>query len=194
MKNITSLFFLLLAIGCADKEVGIAQNLSMYDSPLIDADVALKNPYELTMNVRPTGANEYSLIASMKLFGGSFYVSPLSKGDFSGKFTVEVESNDFLKLGDVITETPSSKEVFDPHPFVNSKVNWVQRDTENDYEIALTTTKDFQVSGWVRFTIEPKCTFEEIPFEIISKNGVLTVQQYPKLDKRTCGEPDEPID
>ena len=115
-------------------------------------------------------------------------MSPFSTGDFSGKFTLTIDDNSYLNLGYEILESPRSKEVFDPHPFVNGKVNWVQENTRYVYPITLSNNEDFKVRGWIRFTIEPKCTFEEIPFDIICEAGTVRVQQYPKLNKTSCSE------
>jgi hypothetical protein len=38
---------------------------SMYYSPLIDAEIALNNPYELTYKVVQTGADQYKLVTNM---------------------------------------------------------------------------------------------------------------------------------
>ena len=185
----------LFTTSCTNQEAPIVSHgASMYDSPLIVEHQAMNNPYELSLELNPGNVvNDYSLIASMKLFGGSFYVSPFATGDFSGKFTLEIEQNNHLKLGQEIIETPPSREVFDPHPFVNGKVNWVQENTTYNYQVSVTSLQDFKVTGWVRFTIEPKCTYEEIPFDVVSKDGKVWVQQYPKLDKTTCKEANQPL-
>lgn len=188
MKKILLLTLLPFSIGCAKQEPTVTPlAASMYHSPLIVEHVAMDHPYDLNLRITTRGTNEHNLTASMKLYGGSFYVSPFTTGDFSGKFTVELDDNDYVILGDDIIETPRSKEVFDPHPFINGKVNWVQENTSYHYPVTLNTTEDFKVSGWIRFTIEPKCTFEEIPFDIINEAGQLSILQYPKLDKRSCG-------
>ena len=193
MKKILLLTLLPFSIGCAKQEPIVTPLAeSMYHSPLIVEHVALDHPYDLNLSLTTKSKNEHNLTASMELHGGSFYVSPFATGDFLGKFTVKLDDNNYVKLGDDIIETPRSKEVFDPHPFVNGKVNWVQENTSYHYPVILKTTEDFKVSGWIRFTIEPKCTFEEIPFDIINEAGQLRIQQYPKLDKRTCGTTNRP--
>ena len=186
MKNILLILFGTALMACSDKEVTTAQSLSMYHSPMIDTEIAMDNPYRLTLDLETVENGSHHLVANMDLFGGSFYVSPHATGDFKGKFAVEVPQNEHVILGDDFTESPCSKEVFDPHPFVNGLVNWVQEDTEYHYPLSMNTDQDFKVSGFIRFTIEPKCTLEEIPFDIICENGQLRVQRYPALDKRTC--------
>jgi len=150
----------------------------MYDSPLIDREVALNNPYELTFDIEKVKGDQYSMVTTMKLFGGSFYVSPNSTRDFKGRFTIEIADNDNLILGDDFIETPRSKEVFDPHQFVNGPVNWVQEDTRYHHQLTVTSQEDFEVGGKIIFTIEPKCTLEEIPFLIKYKSGVFTIEKW----------------
>lgn len=187
MKNIIKLVALLSVIGCTEKDTLVsAQDTRMYNSPAIDPAMANDHPYDLSLQVEDAGMNEYSLLIRMNLFGGSFFVSPHANGTFSGRFSVALEENDNVYLGEDFIETPLSKEVFDPHPFVDGKVNWVAENTVYDYPLKVLSNRDFKVNGMIRFTIEPKCTLEEIPFSISSEGGKVTVQRYPKLDKRTC--------
>jgi hypothetical protein len=179
MKNILTYFFLALVVSCAPKEQDVnAQSLSMYDSPLIDAEVALKKPYELNFEVEKVGDVGYQMIATIKLFGGSFYVSPHSTTDFKGKFRIEIAPNENLILGNDFVETPRSKEVIDPHPFVDGPVNWVSVDTKYEYPLIIRSEEDFDIGGKIIFTIEPKCTLEEIPVMFKFRSGVLTVEPW----------------
>lgn len=179
MKYIIIFLCLSLTVACTEKTTTTSnQNVSMYDSPLIDRQVAFNNPYELTFDIEKGKDDQYSMVTTMKLFGGSFYVSPHSTRDFTGRFTIELAEYDNLELGDDFIETPRSKEVFDPHQFVNGLVNWVQEDTRYDYQLTLKSQEDFEVGGKIIFTIEPKCTLEEIPFIIKYKSGVLTIEKW----------------
>lgn len=179
MKNILAYFFLALAVSCTTKEPEAnAQSLSIYDSPLIDHEVALKNPYQLKFEMNHAGENQYSLIISIKLFGGSFYVSPHSTTDFKGKFRAEIAPNEDLILGSGFIETPRSKEVIDPHRFVNGPVNWVTEDTKYEFPLIIRSEDDFDIGGKIIFTIEPKCTLEEIPVMFKYRSGVLTIEPW----------------
>lgn len=184
MKNTIVLFFLSLSVACAQKELATSPepaipvlNVSMYDSPLIDKEVVINHPYELAFEVQKTG-DQYTMITTMKLFGGSFYVSPHSKRDFKGKFTIEIAPNENLKLGSDFIETPRSEEVIDPHPFVGGPVNWVKEDTRYEHSLTVMATEDFEIGGKIFFTIEPKCTLEVIPIMFKYKSGVLTIEEW----------------
>ena len=187
MKNIICLFFLSLTVACTVNEPTTSKpataeaqvlNVSMYHSPLINKEIAIGHPYELAFEIQKTQDDQYELITTMKLFGGSFYVSPHSSGDFSGKFTIEVAPNDNLKIGADFVETPRSKEVIDPHPFVNGPVNWVKEDTRYEHRLIINAQEDFDIGGKIFFTIEPKCTLEIIPLMFKYKSGVLTVEKW----------------
>jgi hypothetical protein len=179
MKYIIAFFFISLTVACTEKlTTASTPNVSMYDSPLIDREVALNNPYELTFDIEKEKDDQYSMVTNMKLFGGSFFVSPHSTRDFSGRFTIELADNYHLTLGEDFKETPRSKEVIDPHQFVNGPVNWVQEDTKYEYQLNVTSQEDFDVGGKIIFTIEPKCTLEEIPFMIKFRSGVLTIEEW----------------
>ena len=120
MKNIICLFLLSLTLSCAEKKATASiestapvLKVSMYDVPLSDRARAINNPYELTYEVKKTGKDQYSLITTMKLFGGSFYVSPHSTRDFSGKFRIEVAPNENLK------DFPNSNSPITPPPIAD---------------------------------------------------------------------------
>ena len=185
MKNVITFFFLVLIVSCAQKELATSReptipvlNVSMYDSPLIDREIAIDHPYELAFEVEKTGEDQYTMITTMKLFGGSFYVSPHSKHDFKGKFTIEIAENNNLKLGTDFIETPRSKEVIDQHAFVDGPVNWVKEDTKYEHQLTVMSKEDFEIGGKIFFTIEPKCTLEEIPVMFKYRSGVLTIERW----------------
>ena len=185
MKYIIAFITLTLAVACTENETPTSIEAShpvpegsMYDSPSIVREIALNNPYEISYNVEKTTDRQYNLITTMKLFGGSFYVSPHSTGDFIGKFRIEIVPNDYLILGSDFIETPRSKEVHDPHPFVDGLVNWVNEDTRYEHHLTVITQDDFDIRGKIIFTIEPKCTLEEISVIFKYRSGVLRIEKW----------------
>jgi len=153
------------------------RSVSMYDSPLIDPLIAKEHPYDLEFALEKIDGTHYTLITSMKLFGGSFYVSPHSTQDFKGKFSVELADHKNVVIGLKFNEIPWSIEEIDQHQFVNGPVNWVKVDTKYEHTLTITSKEDFDVGGKYRFTIEPKCTMEEIPFIIKFRSGVLSIEK-----------------
>ncbi len=190
MKNLTLLFCLSFTLACAQKEKATTDAkvpynpstpvlaVSMYNSPDIDHEIAKNNPYKVDFKVEQTDDGQYKLMTLIEVYGGSFYVSPHSTRDFKGKFRVEIAPNKNLLLGNEFVETPRSKEVIDPHQFVNGPVNWVSENTRYDHPLILNTKEDFQIGGKIVFVIEPKCTLEEIPLMFKYKDGILTVEPW----------------
>jgi len=152
--------------------------VSMYDSPLIDHDIAMSHPYDIDFKVEPTEDAKFKMVTAVKLYGGSFFISPHSTGDFKGGFRVEVAPNNDLSIGTDVLETPRSETVIDQHPFINGPVNWVTKDTKYEHPLQLHTDKDFMIGGKLIFVIEPKCTLEEVLIMFKYKDGVLTVEPW----------------
>lgn len=134
-------------------------------------------PYTIEFDIMESHTGLPTLIVDMKLADGSHYVSPHSTGDFSGKFSVYFEEGSELDLRDPFVETPRSYEIYDPHPLVRGNVNLVRVDTHYEYPLQIDAKGDFETIGTVRFTIEPRCTLEQISFVIKRKDGKLTIEK-----------------
>lgn len=134
-------------------------------------------PYTIHFDIVEKVPGQIVLVVDMKLADGSHFVSPYSSDRFSGRFRLSLDENAPLVLAGQFTETPRTVEIFDPHPFVNGLVNWVHKDTRYEYPMQQNTSGDVEVSGVVGFTIEPRCTYEQIPFVIQRKEGELTVNK-----------------
>lgn len=151
---------------------------SMYESPLIDREIAINHPYDVNFRVEQSADGLFNLVTEVKLYGGSFYVSPQSGSDFKGRFRIEVALNNNLEIGSDFLEIPQSETVIDPHQFVHGPVNWVIEDTRYYHPLKLNTKEDFEIGGKMIFVIEPKCTLEEIPIIFKYKNGELRVEKW----------------
>ena len=134
-----------------------------------DQDYTLYFDIETAKDQKPT------LVITVELHDGSYYISPYAKKDFKGKFYMDLGSYADLDFDGDIIETPRSFEVFDYHPFVDGNVNWVRVNTTYTQPLKILSEDDFEVFGRVRFTIEPRCTLEEIPFAISIEDGVMKV-------------------
>lgn len=130
--------------------------------------------YTLHFEIKNAKSNP-QLVISIKLHNNSYFVSPYAKRDFKGKFYMDLGSYKHLNFKDDIIETPRSVEEFDSHTFVNGVVNWVRVNTTYKQSLHIKSQEDFVVFGRVRFTIEPRCTLEEIPFGLSYQNGVITL-------------------
>ena len=135
-------------------------------------------PYVIKFDMKPLQTGVYDLVIDMQLHNDAYFVSPNAKRDFSGKFTVHINDAVQLKILSGLIETPRSVEEYDEHPFVNGFVNWVRVDTKYNQQIQRTTDDDFQVMGYVQFTIEPRCSLEKIPFIIKYKEGKMVAELF----------------
>ncbi len=149
--------------------------------------IKLKNPeitngltvndkdYTLHFEIEKPNDRNHTLVIDIELHNESHFISPNAKRYFSGKFHLDLESNKVLDFEDNLIEIPLSVEVIDPHPFVRGLVNWVRVNTTYRQPLVVKLQKEFVVSGRLQFTIEPRCTFEEIPFAISYQDGVMKI-------------------
>jgi len=129
--------------------------------------------YTLHFSLEKSKSQQHALVVTMELHNDSYFVSPNSKGDFKGKFRGDFGTNESIEFYRGFVEIPLSIEEFDPHPFVRGTVNWVREDTTYKQLLRLKTSENFQVFGRIIFTIEPRCTLEQIPFSIVYEDGEL---------------------
>lgn len=132
--------------------------------------------YTSIIRVDKQSDDEYVLSIQMNLKKDAYFVSPNAKRDFSGKFTIVLTEADKLKLSKAIVETPLSKEELDSHPFVDGLVNWVRVDTNYKQTLTVLSKENFEVYGYIQFTIEPRCTLEKIPFILSYVDGKLSLK------------------
>jgi hypothetical protein len=130
-------------------------------------------PYILDLAIEMDINENVYLVATIDFINGSYVASPFSNDDFKGKFRLETAPSELFAIDELIEEFPRSSETIDPEN--NSAVNWVREKTTYKRLIHLNTNTDFKLGGKATFTIEPSCTFEEIPFMISCKNGYLSV-------------------
>ncbi len=133
-------------------------------------------PYKLHLKIDALENNLYDLVVRVNLKKGCYYVSPNSKRDFTGVFKLILKESDQLQKTAQLTETPRSVEEYDPHPYVDGYVNWVRQTTTYNQQLKLKGEDNFKVSGMIQFTIEPRCSLEQIPFIISYENGKMTVE------------------
>ena len=179
MNKLILLLLAFISIACVtDNQQSITnKDISKFEQPktiilseVINIDDEL---YNLQIKIGRTESSTYNLMVSMELKNDSYFVSPNSKRDFKGKFFIDLGSYSHLEFKGDIIETPRSVEEFDPHPFVNGYVNWVRINTTYKQSLQIKSLDDFKVFGRIRFTIEPRCSLEEIPFAISYENGIM---------------------
>ena len=130
--------------------------------------------YDLKIKIE-TKNNKHSLVFSMELKNDSYFMSPNAKGNFTGKFYYDLGTYDKIGFNKGVIETPISIKEIDVYS--NESVNWVRKNTTYEQGLNLKSKEDFEIYGRVKFTIEPRCTLEIIPFMISYKSGKLTIKE-----------------
>lgn len=185
MNPFFAFFLLLTIVSCKSDKPQLQAAIANIETPMPEYSVTEEvdiysvwsaEDYELKLEINKLENEVYDLVISMYLKDGSHYVSPNAKRDFKGKFTVQFNESDMLKIVSDLIETPPSVEEFDPHPFVNGNVNWVRENTSYNQKLQPTVDNDFMVEGLIQFTIEPRCTLEKIPFFIKYEAGQMRVE------------------
>jgi len=170
-----SLFILFVIINgminTNNPSISIENNLVSNENIIINDD-----QYELQIKIEPLN-NDYNLIIEMKPKKGAHFISPSEQKSFSGKFHMDLGSYKDVEFINCLAEIPMSKNEFGPKPkvFGAENVKWIHQNTTYSRILKLKTKEDFEVFGRIQFTIEPRCTFEEIPFAISYKNGKMSL-------------------
>jgi hypothetical protein len=161
------------------KEIASAEvnlPLNPYETISFKEPYSPHSPYHLDLKIEKTETDENQLSIFITLKGDAHFVSPHAKRDFKGKFSMTLEDTNLIETNGDLLETPQSVEEFDTHHFVNGTVNWVRENTTYKLPFKVKTEKDFEIHGLIRFTIEPRCTLEEIPILVSQKSGQLSVR------------------
>ena len=107
----------------------------------------------------------------MLLYNNAYYASSNSKKDFKGKFSFFINDNTFLTLKSKLIETPLLIKATDSEAADNQSSDWIRENTYYKQQLEIKTSEDFRVTGYIQFTIEPRCTLEKIPIIIKSEKG-----------------------
>jgi hypothetical protein len=173
MKNLNkSTFFLLILctiISCSssNKSEKIIEDDKLKSNCNTPCKVKAE-PYEIDFKLNQTKDKSYSLAVSLMLNNGSYLMSNESKNQ-KGHFRINYSENDFIFANDHLLEEPKSKK--EQNVWGPDTVQVIRENTIIKQQIFLKSDEDFEVSGYVQFVIEPKCTMEMIPFNLEKSNG-----------------------
>ena len=176
MIKLTTLVIVLLSISYSTRQQQTEpsqETVKLEESEISERFTIKDKDYTLHFEIEKVKNQQPVLVIAIELQNGAHFISPNAKRDFTGKFYMDL--GDYTNLdfeGDVV-ETPRSVEEFDAHPFMGGLVNWVRVNTTYRQHLEVKSQGDFEVFGRVRFTIEPRCTLEEIPFAISYKDGIM---------------------
>ncbi len=176
MNNLITLAILLSTFSLSTNQPQTDTTLekSVDEKPVTFKEFSVNHEdYTLHFSLEKGKGLKHILVVAIELHNNSYFVSPNSKRDFKGKFRGDFGATENIDFYGDFVETPLSVEVFDTHPYVRGTVNWVREKTIYKQPLLLKTQEYFQVYGRIIFTIEPRCTLEQIPFSIVHENGEL---------------------
>lgn len=128
--------------------------------------------YTAIIRVDKQQDNEHVLSIQMNLKKDGYFVSPTQPGSFKGRFTIVLTEPQHIQTNGDIIETPSSK-VDENEGFVK----WVRDNTHYKQSLKVLSKENFEVYGYIQFTIEPRCSLEKIPFILSYVDGKLSVKR-----------------
>lgn len=177
-----NLFFGLLLISlnynCTEmNSQETAANTTMQDSVYVgpthfsDDLVREDDLYTSIIRVDKQNKDEFVLSIQINFKKNSYFVSPNEKRDFTGKFTVVLTETEKLIPTGAIIENPMSK--VDQY---KGFANLVHDNTNYKQTLNVLSAENFEVYGYIQFTIEPRCTLEKIPFILSFMDGKLRVK------------------
>lgn len=175
-------FLLILLFNCSCTSVNSQEtasntneldSINMMPTHFNDDVINVDQLYTSIIRVDEVIKNEYRLSVQMNLKNDSYFASPNEIENFTGKFTIVLEKSEKLSTIGTIIETPLSKGELNNH---GSLVNWVRKNTNYKQTLKVLSNDNFEVSGYVQFTIEPRCTLEKIPFILSNTNGKLSIR------------------
>jgi hypothetical protein len=167
---------LSISFGIGQQQTETTQNIIKIEEPEIIKGIIIDDKdYTLHFDVEKTKDQKYTLLVAIELHNESYFISPNAKGDFSGKFYMDLGSYTHMAFEGDIIEVPRSLAAIYLHSSTDGTESRVYVNTIYRQPIELKSQEDFEVFGRIQFTIEPRCTFEEIPFALSFQNGVIKI-------------------
>ena len=127
--------------------------------------------YTAMIRVDKQSDKEHVLSIQMNLKRNGYFVSPTESGAFTGKFTIVLTEPQHLQTNGAISESPLSK--VDEH---KGFVKLVRQNTHYKQSLKVLSNENFEVYGFIQFTIEPRCSLEKIPFVLSYVDGKLRLR------------------
>ncbi len=132
--------------------------------------------YSLEISLERVEDNVYDLVAVIDFKEDGYTASPMSDKNYTGAFKMDLSRNPNVSWSSDLEETPNSQQLWglkDQEPG-----DWIRERTTYSRVFRVYGNQDFDAGGKISFTIEPRCTFEEIPLMLKQQAGVLTLQSW----------------
>lgn len=140
-------------------------------SPASSSILNEKKDYHVKIDLEKINDSSYYLTVKMMVLKGAYYVSPYTKKNFKGKFKLILNPNNKMNVDPYLLSIPDSQ----AQSIINGSLDWIRVDTLYKQLFHVNQQEDFTATGFIQFVIEPRCTFEKIPFSIVKKNGLIQV-------------------
>ena len=131
-------------------------------------------PYAIKLEVGKTADNKYYLVAHIKMDKEAYFVHSQCVREYKGKFNISLEENNYLAMNDDFVSIPKAKEEIDP--WTQASVIFARNDITLKREFSLKSPNNFEVSGTIKFVLEPRSTIEEIGFTLAYHSGRMTIK------------------
>jgi len=171
---LTTTLFICLSCNTNETTVKPTENKknSMQDEIKYRKSITVEeSDYSIKIEIVDQKSEHPSLLISMTPKNGAYFASPLTNEDLKGKLYFDFGEYTNLEFFNSVIEAPLSKNNTSENPNSTEPIWAVKTHTTYKQKLTLKTNKDFEVVGRVQFTIEPRCTFETIPFAIKYEKG-----------------------
>ena len=170
---LTTTLFICLSCNTNETIVTPSENnpISMQELKYKKSLTVEEPDYTIKIEVINQKTEHPSLLMSMTLKDDAYFASPLTKEELKGKFYYDFGEYTNLEFFKTVIETPLSINNSAVKSNISEPIWAVKSNTIYEQQLTLKTKSNFEVLGRVQFTIEPRCTFEIIPFGIKYEDG-----------------------
>jgi len=172
MNRAFVLIFLLISIGCNLDKPQSNKRLKVFKKT---KDKIVDDSFDIKLQIDGVGENLYNLATTIVLKNGSYVISPFSKDDIYGHFSISIAKSDALIVRETMLEMPNSIEEFDS--IIEKPVKFVRVNTSYKQQVKVMTKEEFEVSGLIEFVLEPSCVPYDVEFIISQHSGKLQVKK-----------------
>lgn len=183
--NAISLKVLTLVIGltiisCKDKnwvkdQPRIKDSVDLLNDAIFKQAVDIADDsVKLNLQINQIDQNHFDLEIGIKLYGGTWIVSPLETGFPYSETIIEFETQDHVAILDAIIEQPISQVEYDPT--LEKSYRRIKSETTLKQNIKIISDIPFEVKGRLFFILEPICTPNEMYFKLVHNEGHLGVE------------------
>ena len=129
----------------------------------------------MIFDVQLVDEDKYCLTFSLELDHGAYTVSPFSEDGFYLPITISWLTPDVNFIPEKLVETPPTFYEYDK--IVEKQVRFVKQNTEYEQYFLWSGNNNAIIKGMVELLVEPACIPYDVNFELISKNGEVSVKK-----------------